>query len=156
METGEISSAFIDTKGRRWPLCVDYRALRSLKASLGLNLMGDDKGISTTLGQLAADPVLLIDTIYVICEPLCREREITDEEFGAAFNGETLVAAQDALVRAIADFSPPLLRKTLNVALRKAAAIQGIQDEISEEQIEEAMGSSPSNLQSSPQPALSA
>lgn len=148
MGQGEISCAFTDTKGRSWPLRVDYRALRSMKSMLGLNLMGDDKGISTTLEKLAADPVLLIDTLYVLCEPLCRDRGVSDMEFGQAFDGRTLIEAQDALIRAIADFSPPLLRKTLTVALRKATAIQGIQDQISEEQIDEAMSESLSNLQS--------
>ena len=91
---------FRDNAGRTWTVELNVDAIKRVRSLLGLDLLGE----APTLLRLAADPVLLVDTLFVVCRPEANERYVTDEDFGRAMAGDALGAAAEALTQALSDF----------------------------------------------------
>ena len=60
----------------------------------GINLIEAADG--QLFGQLASDPVLLVNTLYAVCKPQADERGVGEEEFGALLVGDTIEGAAKA------------------------------------------------------------
>jgi len=58
---------FKDTEGRAWQVTIDIAAAKRVRSLVGLDLMDISQG--GAVQQLAADPILLCDVLYVICKP---------------------------------------------------------------------------------------
>ena len=95
---------FKDNAGRDWTVAVTTAAIKRLRGMLEIDLMDVVEG--DLLKKLYADPVLLVDVIYVLCKPQADAAEITDEQFGEAMAGDAIELATTALVDEIIGFFP--------------------------------------------------
>ncbi|MEX2091388.1 MAG: hypothetical protein WD971_01860, partial [Pirellulales bacterium] len=72
-----------------------------------------------------ADPVTLVDVLYVLILPQAEEKNVTDEQFASALGGDTLTEATTALLEALCDFfqepQRTFLRMVLAATKRKQA-----------------------------------
>ena len=131
--------SFVDKEGRSWAVVVNIGAVKCVRAlCAGLNILElisvDENGKtdSSTLDKLSNDPVLLVDTIYAVCKPEADKLGITDEQFGAAMNGDAIERATRAFLDEVVDFFPEakrvVLRKILEATRRfEEAAKQKLQ-----------------------------
>jgi len=101
---------FNDNAGRSWTVAMNVWALKRVRDSLGVDLLdlgdADGKPEDQLLYRLVADPVLLVDVLYVACKPEADERQVGDEDFGKAMAGDAIDHATKALLEEIADFIP--------------------------------------------------
>ena len=95
---------FKDNAGRDWTIAVNVASIKRLRDTLEVDLMGVIEG--DLLQRLYADPVLLVDVVYVLCKPRADELDVTDEQFGQAMGGDAIELATAALVDEIIDFFP--------------------------------------------------
>ena len=120
--------SFKDSKGIIWTIEVNVGAIKRVRALCGIDLLNvitvgeDGKPNTELLDRLSDDPVLLVDTLYAVCQPEIEKRGLTDEEFGMSFDGDALVAAAHALLDGVVDFFPEakrrMFRKVLTVSRR--------------------------------------
>ena len=96
--------SFKDNAGRDWTIAVNVASIKRLRDTLEVDLMGVIEG--DLLQRLYADPVLLVDVVYVLCKPRADELEVSDEQFGQAMGGDAIELATAALVDEIIDFFP--------------------------------------------------
>lgn len=69
--------------------------------------------------QLRRDVVLLVNTLYLLCQPEAQRQGITDEQFGACLVGDAIRRATIAMDEAIADFFPEESRVILRAMTAK-------------------------------------
>ena len=110
-------ATFTDTTGREWVIVLDVNGLRRVRKRLDLNLLALIVG--EAVDRLADDPVLLVDTLYVLCETQAEREGVSDEAFGAAIRGDVLDAAVAAFLEALTDFYPSRKRAILRQLIRK-------------------------------------
>ena len=108
-------AVFTDNAGRAWPIDVTIGTIKRVRSQLAINLIDLSK---ECLEQLY-DPVVLCDLLWLICQDLAKEREITEEEFGGALAGDAIASATQAFLEALADFFPTekaaLLKRSVKV-----------------------------------------
>ena len=119
---------FKDNAGRDWTIAVNVASIKRLRDTLDVDLMGVIEG--DLLQRLYADPVLLVDVVYVLCKPRADELEVTDEQFGQAMGGDAIELATAALVDEIIDFFPNRRdrERARKVLAKFTAALQRAQD----------------------------
>lgn len=106
--------SFKDCEGREWCVRIDVQAMRDVRGALGLNLFALVEHGFKGFGELLADPIALVDVLYVLCRDQCAKRELKDEDFGRAFAGDVLENAAEAFTQAYIDFFPkPEIRTNL-------------------------------------------
>ena len=102
---------FRDNAGRSWNLALNVYAVKKVRDVLGVDLL-DLGGDSATrdkpglLFRLIADPVLLVDVLYVVCRDQADGASVTDEQFGRAMGGDAIDAATKVFLEELADFTP--------------------------------------------------
>ena len=137
-----MAGKFTDGKGREWLLTLSAPLCKSIKQRLGISLT-DLR--SEAFNQLSTDPILLVDTLWLICEKQAAERGLSDVDFG-----ESLVECIDdavvALEVAIIDLFPTAKRSLLrslqakNQEMIQNASLAAMKDlEANQQQIEAAM-----------------
>ena len=105
---------FNDNAGRTWSLTLNVWTVKKVRDLLGvdlLNLGGESATGSSDkkpglLFRLIADPVLLVDVLYVVCKDQADGASVTDEQFGRAMGGDAIDAATKAFLEELADFTP--------------------------------------------------
>lgn len=93
---------FKDTEGRSWDLSLTIGDVKRVKNLVGVDLLDARQG--QLLSDLASDPVATVDVLYAIVKPEADARNVSDEQFGAALDGESVRKAIDAFVEALIDF----------------------------------------------------
>lgn len=91
-------NSFVDKNGQKWTINLTMHDVKSVRDCIGIDIMGED------LERAIADlyqPVNLIDALYIILNP-----DMTDEEFGRSFVGDTVEAAANAMTEALVLFFP--------------------------------------------------
>jgi hypothetical protein len=119
--------SFKDTEGREWIVKINVAAIKRVKGLLGIDLylLVDDgfKGLS----KLIADPIQLVDVVYVLCKGKADERNVTDEQFGEAMAGDAIEHAAKAFVLELTDFFPdPRARAGLKKVMDKSDEIKNL------------------------------
>jgi hypothetical protein len=123
--------SFKDTSGREWLVTLNVAQVKRVRERLGVNLADLQEG---NLLTRLADPVLLVDVLFVLVQPQAEEKNITDEQFAAGLGGDTLADAATALLEALCDFFPQptrlMLRKVLaQTQVRQADAVTLLETE---------------------------
>jgi len=120
--------AFKDNSGRDWSIAVNTSAIKRIRAELDVDLMDVVEG--DLLRRLYADPILLVDVIYVACKPQADEAGVTDEQFGEAMAGDAIDRATAALVEELVDFFPNRRdrERARRVLAKVEATVERIQD----------------------------
>jgi hypothetical protein len=109
--------AFKDNEGRDWPISINVDSIKRVRALLQVNLLDAVDG--KLIEQLDADPILLVDVIYVLCKPTADAANITDEQFGKAMGGDAIDSATVAFLEELTDFFPRGRRQLLKKAAAK-------------------------------------
>jgi len=100
---------FKDNAGRTWTVTLNVWAVKKVRDLLGVDLLdlgGDAKDDNGLLYRLIADPVLLVDVLYVVCKEQADGANVTDEQFGRAMAGDAIDGATKAFLEELADFTP--------------------------------------------------
>ena len=101
--------SFKDNADRTWTVTLNVYAVKKVRDLLGVDLLdlgGDAKDDNGLLYRLIADPVLLVDVLYVVCQEQADEANVTDEQFGRAMAGDAIDGATKAFLEELADFTP--------------------------------------------------
>jgi hypothetical protein len=147
---------FKDANDREWTIRLDAPTVLRIRADtcdrdLCKHLQGSGcTGVDLvdlsgdTQMKLHRDVVLLVNTLYLLCEPECKKLGITSEQFGAALVGDAIASATIAMDEAIAFFFPASKRKILQAVTAKDAeveklAMQMALDKINDPQLRNAM-----------------
>jgi hypothetical protein len=113
---------FKDTQGKSWDVVVDVGQIQRVRDLVKVDLYSL---FSDEAKRLFADPVLLVDTLYVLCQRQADERKMADVDFGRAFDGDVLEAAADALLEEVLSFFPSSRRKILRATVDKSKTLAG-------------------------------
>jgi len=112
--------SFKDNADRTWTITLNVYAVKKVRDLLQVDLLdlsGDpsirrggpgagDKPDNGLLYRLIADPVVLVDVLYVVCQDQAEEANVTDEQFGRAMAGDAIDGATKAFLEELADFTP--------------------------------------------------
>ncbi len=107
---------FSDTTGRTWSIAVNVDAVKRVRDLLKEDLLD----VKQILERLMVDPILLCDVIYCICKPQADAEGVSDEQFGQALGGDSILHAKRALLGELVDFFPSAAdRENLKAAITK-------------------------------------
>jgi len=123
---------FTDCKGRTWEIEITWTAAQRLKRETGLDIdslvpkPGDAKEVSLqAYHDFITDGEKIFPVIWALVRPEAERLNITQDDFGGGFNGETFLAAGVTFTAALIDFFPNHLRKSLLAkVLEKGQAAQ--------------------------------
>jgi len=101
--------SFKDSEGREWQVAINISSIKRVRESLKLNgenidLLAPLVGTPPLITRLFIDLCLLVDVLYVLCRSQANERQLSDEDFGAAIAGEEAKAAYEAFFEELMDF----------------------------------------------------
>lgn len=111
---------FTDAAGRDWSIVITIAAVKHLRVKIDIDLAADDLG--ALLQKMAADPVVLCDVLYCLCESQIEKAGITPEQFGEGLSGDAIDSASDAFLAALVEFTPK----------KKRAILRGVLDKVRE------------------------
>lgn len=115
-------ATFKDAKEREWTLALDPPLLKRVHSVTGV-MLTDLR--ADPMSRLAVNPILLCDVLYLLCEKQCKERDISDIEFGESLvGGNTIDEAVTALEVAVADTLPSSKRSLLKSLQQKGQQMQ--------------------------------
>lgn len=130
--------SFTDNLGRSWTLVVNVAAIKRVRALCDVDLNAiveidkDNNPSTKLLERLSSDPVLLVDVLYAVCKPDCDQKNVSDEDFGAAMAGDAIDHASAALLDEIVDFFPEAKR----LAFKKILSATRRFEEIAKKRLE--------------------
>lgn len=93
-------ATFTDSENKVWEVRLSVSGAKRIRSMLGLDLLGED------MHKIFADPINMIDTVYVLCKDEADRESIDDYQFGLRIHGQVIEDARNALVEATADFFP--------------------------------------------------
>ncbi|MBI1375804.1 MAG: hypothetical protein GC159_24100 [Phycisphaera sp.] len=95
---------FTDAAGRTWSLTLTLGTAMAVKAKLGVDLLQPEAGDPPLLTQLGTDEMLLGEVLCAMLESQFDKHNVTPDDVRAAFDGQTLLAAQRAFYEELIDF----------------------------------------------------
>ncbi len=95
---------FTDAAGRSWTLTLNLATAMAVKDRLGADLLAPESGDPPLLTRLGTDEMLLGKVLCVMLEGQFEAHGVTDDDVRAAFDGRTLLAAQEAFYEELVDF----------------------------------------------------
>ena len=87
--------SFTDNMGRAWTLVVNVATIKRVRALCDVDL----------------NTIVEVEDGYAVCKPECDQRNVSDEDFGAAMAGDAVEQATDALLDEVIDFFPAAKRE---------------------------------------------
>lgn len=111
---------FKDKHGRPWNVEINTTAIKRVKSIAGVDLLNltEEYGLFT---RVLADPIQLVDVLYAVCEPQCREQGVTDEQFGEGMVGDVINEATQRLLDEVIGFFPNARQRANLTAIRQKA-----------------------------------
>lgn len=157
---------FKDTQDRDWIVTIHVDAIKRVRSELDIDLSKALEENFTGLTAILADPVQLVEVLFVLCREQAQAAGISDEDFGKSMGGDCLLTGGEAFVEALIDFFPHArARASLTALLAKGKTVRNVLLERAEEQIKaldpnqiaESMlpgssGNSPASAESTPAP----
>ena len=95
---------FTDTAGRTWTLSLTLGTAMAVKAKLDVDLLQPEAGDPPLLTRLGTDEMLLGEVLCAMLEKQFESHKVTDDDVRAAFDGQTLLAAQKVFYEELIDF----------------------------------------------------
>jgi hypothetical protein len=116
---------FKDNAGRAWSLQIHVLAVKRVRAMAGVDLYSLVADRFEGLGKLLADPVQLVDVLYVLCKDDADRLSITDEDFGRGMAGDAIEHASAAFLEELVDFFPePRVRAGLRKVMEAGRKVR--------------------------------
>ena len=97
---------FSDTKNRKWVLKMTVGKVRQIRETLGVDITHAIDPTKSVVDDIANDPVLMFDIIYLCCLEQMESTKVSGEDLADAISGDTIEDAAKALIDAIIDFFP--------------------------------------------------
>ena len=119
-------ASFQDNEKRDWTIAIDALVIERIREDCDARFLLGDTEQHNTADRLRDDPALLCRVLYLLCDRQREKREISHEDFYMEVlgNGDTIEAATEALIKAIANFTPPRMRAFLLAAADKQTKIE--------------------------------
>jgi len=95
---------FKDSAGREWQLALTLGTAMTVRDRLGVDLLQPESGEPPLLTRLGTDEILLGEVLCVTLEDQFDKHGVTPEAIRGAFDGQTLLAAQQAFYEELVDF----------------------------------------------------
>ena len=95
---------FKDKAGRNWTIGVNLATAKRLRDELSVDLLQPEIGDPPLLTRLGTDEILLGEVLCCLLSDQFEAHGIGAEDVLAAFDGETLLAAQEAFYEDLVDF----------------------------------------------------
>lgn len=99
---------FTDATGRSWTIALNLGTAMMVKDKLGVDLLqpevGDPDSGGPLLTRLGTDEMLLGEVLCALLENQFVAHKVTADDVRAAFDGRTLLAAQQAFYEELIDF----------------------------------------------------
>ena len=134
-------STFATLSGRSFSVPVNYLTVKRVRELCGVNVL-DILGPGEQLAGFLSDDVKLLEVLCAVVRPQLHELDMSDDEFFADINGETLRAATNALIDEVADFFPEprkgLVKKVIAKVRSAAAEMERRQTAAADEAISKA------------------
>lgn len=129
--------AFQDNKGRTWTFEIHVAAVKRVKALLGIDLFELIEDGFQEFGKLVANPVRLVDVVYVLCKEEADKIQVTDEDFGRSMAGDAIEAAANAFIEEYADFFPdPRVRAGIRRVIQSSRKLSAAMLTLGEEMLD--------------------
>ena len=115
-------TSFTDTANRAWKLTVDIPTRSRVRAETSFDLFGVLENNAAGLQELS-DHERLVQVLWVMIAPQAAAvttGPVTPEQFGAAFDGDTIESSRAALMEAITLFFPKAKQPIIRAMLAKA------------------------------------
>ena len=95
---------FKDKAGRNWTIGVNLATAKRLRDTLNVDLLQPEIGDPPLLTRLGTDEILLGEVLCVLLSDQFEAHKVTADDVLAAFDGQTLLAAQEAFYEDLVDF----------------------------------------------------
>ncbi len=151
---------FTDAAGRTWTLSLTLGTAMAVKAKLDIDLLQPESGDPPLLTRLGTDEMLLGEVLCAMLEKQFETHKVTADDVRAAFDGQTLLAAQQAFYEELISFFRFRGRNDRAKAVAKqmamiAAAVTAVETRLDALNIDETIrgamsGASPEALDSVP------
>jgi len=126
---------FTDAAGRTWSVSLTLGAAMAVKSKLAIDLLQPEQGDPPLLTRLGTDEMLLGEVLCALLESQFDAHGVTEADVVAAFDGRTLLAAQQAFYEEYVDFFRSRGRADRAAAVEKQsrmieAAVRAVQTRI--------------------------
>ena len=95
---------FTDAAGRTWTLTLNLGTAMAVKAKLGIDLLAPEAGDPPLLTRLCTDEMLLGEVLCCMLEGQFVTHNVSADDVRSGFDGQTLLAAQQAFYEELIDF----------------------------------------------------
>ncbi len=119
-------TTFKDSQGRDWTITLNLGVAIAIKASLKVDLLQPESsadGGPSVLQRLGTDEMFLGEVLCALMADQFEKHDMDEAKVQAAFDGETLLAAQTALYEELADFFQTRGRADRATAVRRQKEI---------------------------------
>jgi len=129
-------ATFKDNQGKQWTIDLDGPTILRVRSATcdipGCTHLQSRKCEGIDLAdvsgdvyrELASDPVMLVNALWLICKPQADSDGISDQQFGGRIVGDIFDSATAAIRRAYADFSPAWKKEILDAVANKDETIR--------------------------------
>lgn len=113
--------AFRDSVGRVWDVSVNVTTVKRARRLLKIDIPALLNEKAKPLGELLADDCRLVDLLYVLCMDQAQALKISDEDFGRAMLGDSILHGRNAFLESFRFFlRDPRLRDALSKVIATA------------------------------------
>jgi len=95
---------FKDKADRNWTIGINLATAKRLRDTLNVDLLQPEIGDPPLLTRLGTDEILLGEVLCVLLSDQFEAHKVTADDVLAAFDGQTLLAAQEAFYEDLVDF----------------------------------------------------
>ena len=133
---------FKDKADRNWTIGINLATAKRLRDTLNVDLLQPEIGDPPLLTRLGTDEILLGEVLCVLLSDQFEAHKVTADDVLAAFDGQTLLAAQEAFYEDLVDFFRGRGRTDRAKAVAKqaemiAATVARVEQKIDEIDIDE-------------------
>jgi len=133
---------FKDKADRNWTIGINLATAKRLRDTLNVDLLQPEIGDPPLLTRLGTDEILLGEVLCVLLADQFDTHKVSADDVMAAFDGQTLLAAQEAFYEDLVDFFRSRGRTDRAKAVAKqaemiAATVARVEEKIDEIDIDE-------------------
>ena len=111
--------SFNDAAGRTWTLSLNLGTAMAVRDKLGIDLLQPEQGDPPLLTRIGTDEILLGQVVFALLEKQFQAQNITEADVYAAFDGQTIMAAQTAFYEELINFFQSRARPDRAKAVQK-------------------------------------
>ena len=139
---------FVDKDGSSWSIDLSIGIMEEIKGKLDIDLLdpiNENDSLVMNLAPISSKNIMLfVNMLFLLCEDQCKERDVSDVQFGKLLNMLSLQGSYDAFFKEWEDFFLSLGRKEIAEAMKK---MQEVTAEVTMELTEKIRNLSQKDLQ---------